>query len=152
MRLSRTTTSDTRNMILALTWGLWQYYEIVYSNGRYLTDSVIDRLEDAVHVALINYSALAAEFCETDPRYFCCKPKDHQLLHLVEVWVRTTKINPRYIANYKNENFVRLMKRMCKVCDKRALPDRVIEHFLLETGLNWAAIRDGLDLVGLITE
>ena len=55
-------------------------------------------------------------------------------------------LNPRFSGSYKNENFVRLMKRMTKACDRRNMTTRVAEHFLLNAGLVWAAIAAGQEL------
>ena len=100
-----------REMVLATAWGLWRYYEEQYRHGRWLTDQNVAVLRDSVTTALLNFSALSAIYIQAgDPRMFHCKPKDHQLLHLVELWCKATKINPRCTSNYKNENFIRLIK------------------------------------------
>ena len=89
---------------------------------------------------MINFVALHATV--GDPRLFRPKPKDHQIVHMIELWCKITRINPRMCANYKNENFVRLIKRMVKAVDKKAMSVRACEHFLLTAGLVWKAIAE----------
>jgi hypothetical protein len=56
---------------------------------------------------------------------------------------------PRLCSNYKNENFVRIMKKMSRSVDKRTMPARVAEHFLLNAGMIWRALAEGVVVPGL---
>jgi hypothetical protein len=125
---------EVRNMIFSIAWGLANYYENEYRFPKYLSDVQIMALIEPIQITLINLSAVAELL---DSKLFHCKPKDHQILHLVELWCVATHLNPRFSGNYKNENFVKQIKRMVRVVDKRALTNRVVEHFLLNTALLW---------------
>ena len=91
-------------------------------------------------------SLVALHVLSDDKRLWKPKPKDHLLIHLVEDWTANTRCNPRLSANYKNENFIRLMKRMSKSCDTRCMTSRLVEHFLLNAALVWAAIAAGREV------
>ena len=129
------------DLIAAVAWGLYTYYEVEYRAGRWFTDDNIRDFSRACNVMLVSFTAL--HFVVGIPTLFKPKPKDHQLTHLAENWCSSTRVNPRCCANYKNENFVRLMKRMAHAVDKKKMAVRTVEHFLLQAGITWASIAAG---------
>lgn len=98
------------DLAFGIVWGLRTYYNIEYTAGRWLSDDDIRGLREACSTMLVNYTAMHVALDRTG--MFRPKPKDHQIAHLIEDWAVKTRVNPRFCANYKNENFVRLMKRL----------------------------------------
>ena len=132
------------DLVYSCALGLKSYYDVMYSSGPFMTDLETEKLIKAARTMMTSFVAL--HVLEADKRLWKPKPKDHQLIHLAEDWATKTHINPRLTANYKNDNFVRLMKRMTKACDRRNMTTTVAEHFLLNAGLVWAAIAAGQEL------
>jgi len=102
------------NLVLGVAWGLRKYYLVEYTTGRWLDDEALLALQSAAICMLTSFTAIHVRLGQ--PGYFRPKPKDHQLMHLVTHWCEITRINPRFCSNYKNENFVRLMKRFAATC------------------------------------
>ena len=134
-------------LVLSCSWSLRTYYEVEYSSGTFMDDEQVNRMIEAVRT--MTTSLVALHVLSDDKRLWKPKPKDHQLIHLVEDWTANTRCNPRLSANYKNENFMKLMKRMSKSCDSRCMTFRLVEHFLLNAALVWAALAAGREVPDL---
>ena len=64
------------------------------------------------------------------------RPKSHQLEHLVFDW----KVNPRKVANYLDEDYIRRAKRMALASSPRYVAKHVLFRFSIDATLRWTEL------------
>eukprot|EP00973_Karenia_brevis_P011517 1558210-Karenia_brevis.AAC.1 len=78
-----------------------------------------------------------------DMRMWRPKPKNHQWTHLIEDFVRPTKINPKHTYCYRDEDFCGRMKTSIQKCHGTTLAPNALRKYLLYLKIKLADIRDG---------
>ena len=98
------------------------------SNGRYLSDASCDMLRQAYLLYRVCYDRLARRALNLRQTRWKCRPKQHQLEHLVLDFAMVLRTNPRYDANYMGEDMVRRVKHIALASH----PQHVSRHVLLK--------------------
>ena len=109
--------------------------------GRVFGDTLWKRFEMAY---LLFRSALNKLTCHALGNNRCRwrqRPKGHQLEHLVYDFHR---LNPRYMSNYLDEDFVRRTKRLALVSHPKYVSKHVVFRYSVAATLRWT------DMGGLV--
>ena len=62
------------------------------------------------------------------------RPKSHQLEHLCFDW---KGLNPRYMANYNDEDFIRRAKKQALASNPRFVAKHVLFRYTVDSALRW---------------
>jgi hypothetical protein len=115
----------------ALMWGLADALYILHEEeDAWLTQVVADRFAASVRLALLAYSALAAEAAAASLPLWCLKPKHHQLDHMADL-VRRTRQNMRWHWAFADEDFNAKVMAISKSCHPKNLVRRTIQKYAL---------------------
>jgi hypothetical protein len=125
--------------LIAVTWGLLTYYEVIMRAGKWLTDDDCNRIRMAIYTVLLNFLALRAEAVQQGhTAMWKPKPKLHMIVHLVDDFIIPTKLNPRSVWCYGGEDFVGKMKKVAKSCHRSSVVLGLIQRYLLGKSIELA--------------
>ena len=85
--------------------------------------------------ALVSYNALAQEAAAQGKRTWKILPKHHAVTHYFD-----TKINPRRISCYQDEDMVGRVKKIYVACHGSTAPQRGLERYAIIVCLRWWAV------------
>jgi hypothetical protein len=116
---------------IACCWGLMQYYAIIMKAGRWMSDLEIQQCEEAVYTCLVNYYALRSIMIGLGHlAMYRPKPKAHMWLHLIDDFIKPTRLNPRNFWCYGGEDFVGRVKRIAAACHRTSVVVSVLKRYL----------------------
>ena len=114
--------------MLGVCEGLAEMENVQMNNGRYLSDASCHLLHQAYLLYRACYDRLAQRALQMRQARWKCRPKQHQLEHLVLDFAMVLRTNPRFDANYMGEDMVRRMKMVALASH----PQHVSRHVLLK--------------------
>ena len=85
--------------------------------------------------ALVSYNALAQEAAAQGKRTWKLLPKHHAVTHYFD-----TKINPRRISCYQDEDMVGRVKKIYVACHGSSAPQRSLQRYAIIACLRWWAV------------
>ena len=115
--------------MLGVCEGLADMETIQLSNGRYLSDGDCTHLYECAC-----FDRLAKRALDLKQTRWKCRPKQHQLEHLLLDFACKLRTNPRYDANYMGQDMIRRVKVLALSCH----PAHVSRHCLLKYTLQVA--------------
>lgn len=119
-------------------WGMVRYYDIIYGCGFILSENEIEQLKTAGLTFLQCYGELRRLALQDRLALWSCIPKMHQFQHLLEEFVPTTHLNPRFLCCYRDESMIGIVKRIAKHSQVASCSSRTLERLLLYLRCRWA--------------
>ena len=104
-----TSGSELDHTVLVLSLSLARFYEILYSQGRFLTDAALVELGTVTRRMGTAYQQLRNMSREAGLLHFKITPKVHKVQHIPFL---SACINPRFVQNYCEES---LIGTCCKI-------------------------------------
>jgi len=121
---------------VAVAWGLMQYYAVIMRAGRWMTDEEIADVEYAVYCCLSNFYALRSiSVAAGHLAMYRPKPKSHMWLHLIDDFIKPTRLNPRNFWCYGGEDMVGRVKKIAAACHRSTLTVSVLKRYLFGKAL-----------------
>ena len=91
----------------------------------------------SIHLHLVSWQWLAAEFAERGVSLFYLRPKHHCTDHMGEQ-VERWRINPRRVmACWSDESFLGSLKRIGVMCHRRSVLRRSFQRYALFISMRW---------------
>ena len=114
--------------MLGVCEGLAEMENVQMTNGRYMSDASCHILHQSYLLYRSCYDRLARRALSLGQARWKCRPKQHQLEHLVVDFAMVLRTNPRFDANFMGEDMVRRMKQVALASH----PQHVSRHVLLK--------------------
>ena len=91
---------------------------------------------EALQLFFDSYQALARQAIENRSCTYKVRPKLHYLAHLRR-HVLATRLNPRKLSCFLDEDFVGRIAAITRKCPRRGASRRVLQRFHLKLGTRW---------------
>ena len=114
--------------------GLATMESISLQSGRLLSNEAVVAYRSAYLAYRAGYNRLADRALELGMSRWQTRPKAHYLEHAV---YETLPLNPRFLRNYLNEDFIRRMKAIASKAHPADLSRHVLFKYALQCTLRW---------------
>jgi hypothetical protein len=124
-------------LVGTMIWALADFCQCLDRAGKWLSDDETKRALSSGTLYLTSYQALAAANLIRRRCNYKVRPKLHYFAHQILRQIETSRLNPRHLHCFGDEDFIGRIARLAKLTSGQTTSLRTLQRYLLYIALRW---------------